>query len=400
MDKKPEKLVPEVRFKGFTDDWEQRKLGEVGKTFTGLSGKTKEDFGHGNAYFVTYMNVYSNPISNSNMVENVEIDTKQQEVKKGDVFFTTSSETPEEVGMSSVWLDDKPNTYLNSFCFGFRPMRNIFNFYYLAYLLRSNNIRNKMIILAQGISRYNISKNKVMELEVAIPKIKEQQKIGEFFKQLDSLITLQQRKLEILIKLKQSFLTKSMANNLDKNPELYFNSASIKWLKQKLSNLTIKEFKGNTKLNDTKPGKTEYLDAERLNGNAPLFIDKPINTLKSDILILWDGSKAGSVYYGFEGSLGSTLKAIRLNPKLVNSFFVYQQLKSKQDVIFNKYRTPNIPHVIKNFTKVYPIYFPSMAVQNKIARFLGNLDALIEIQQKSIKDYKGIKKYLLQKLFI
>ena len=83
--------------------------------------------------------------------------------------------------------------------------------------------------------------------------------------------------------------------------------------KQKLSDLTIKEFKGNTKLNDTKPGKTEYLDAERLNGNVPLFIDKPINTLKSDILILWDGSKAGSVYYGFEGSLGSTLKAIRLH---------------------------------------------------------------------------------------
>ena len=174
--------------------WEQRKLGEVGKTFTGLSGKTKEDFGHGDAHFVTYMNVYSNPISDPNMVENVEIDTKQQEVKKGDVFFTTSSETPEEVGMSSVWLSDAPHIYLNSFCFGFRPTVNIFNPYYLAYLLRSNNIRNKMMILAQGISRYNISKNKVMKLDVTIPNIREQQKIGEFFKQLDTLITLHQRK--------------------------------------------------------------------------------------------------------------------------------------------------------------------------------------------------------------
>ncbi|MFS8177405.1 restriction endonuclease subunit S [Limosilactobacillus reuteri] len=246
----------------------------------------------------------------------------------------------------------------------------------------------------------NISFDDFMKVKLFAPERCEQSKISRIINLIEKLITLQQRKLEILIKLKQSFLTKIMANNIDKNPELYFNSASIKWLKQELSNLTIKEFKGNTKLNDTKTGKTEYLDAERLNGNVPLFIDKPINTLKSDILILWDGSKAGSVYYGFEGSLGSTLKAIRLNPKLVNSFFVYQQLKSKQDVIFNKYRTPNIPHVIKNFTKVYPIYFPSMAVQNKIARFLGNLDTLIEIQQKSIKDHKVIKKYLLQKLFI
>ncbi|WP_419894210.1 restriction endonuclease subunit S [Ligilactobacillus salivarius] len=198
--------VPEVRFPGFTDAWEQRKLGEVGKTFTGLSGKTKEDFGHGDAYFVTYMNVYSNPISDLNMVENVEIDTKQQEVKKGDVFFTTSSETPEEVGMSSVWLGDERHIYLNSFCFGFRPTGNMFNPYYLAYLLRSNNIRNKMMILAQGISRYNISKNKVMKLDITIPNIREQQKIGEFFKQLDSLIALHQRKLDHLELMKKGLL--------------------------------------------------------------------------------------------------------------------------------------------------------------------------------------------------
>lgn len=84
--------------------WEQRKLGEMGQTYTGLSGKTKDDFGHGQAQFVTYMNVFSNPISNPEMTEPIEIDPKQNEVEVGDVFFTTSSETPEEVGMSSVLL--------------------------------------------------------------------------------------------------------------------------------------------------------------------------------------------------------------------------------------------------------------------------------------------------------
>ena len=63
-----------------TYSWEQRKLGEMGQTYTGLSGKTKDDFGHGQARFVTYMNVFSNPISNPEMTEPIEIDPKQNEV--------------------------------------------------------------------------------------------------------------------------------------------------------------------------------------------------------------------------------------------------------------------------------------------------------------------------------
>ena len=191
--------VPEWRFKGFSNAWEQRKLGEMGQTYTGLSGKTKDDFGHGQARFVTYMNVFSNPISNPEMTEPIEIDPKQNEVEVGDVFFTTSSETPEEVGMSSILLEKRGKTYLNSFCFGFRPSEKI-DSYYLAYMLRSESTRAKIILLAQGISRYNISKNKVMEIAVSLPSLDEQKMIGQYFSQLDNLITLHQRKVEIIIK--------------------------------------------------------------------------------------------------------------------------------------------------------------------------------------------------------
>lgn len=102
----------------FSITWELRKLGEVGATYTGLSGKTKEDFRHGNGEFVTYMNVFSNAVGFLDMTEAVEIDDSQNKVLFGDVLFTTSSETPEEVGMSSVWLGNAENNYLNSFCFG------------------------------------------------------------------------------------------------------------------------------------------------------------------------------------------------------------------------------------------------------------------------------------------
>ena len=190
--------VPEIRFKGFTDAWEQRKLGDMGTTFTGLSGKTKEDFGHGDAKFITYMNVFSNPVADLKMTESVEIDTKQNCVKAGDVFFTTSSETPEEVGMSCVMPENADNVYLNSFCFGYRPVEK-FDLNYLAYVLRADSFRKEMAFLAQGISRYNISKNKVMDVEIPVPILAEQSKVGQYFRNLDHLITLHQRKLSKII---------------------------------------------------------------------------------------------------------------------------------------------------------------------------------------------------------
>ena len=187
------KQIPAIRFAGFTEAWEQCKLSELGSTFTGLSGKTKEDFGHGNAKFITYMNVFTNPIASETMLESVEIDKTQHEVKYGDVLFTTSSETPEEVGMSSIWLKNSENIYLNSFCFGYRPHVEI-DPYYFAYVLRSNWVRKQIVLLAQGISRFNISKTKMMDIKVMLPSLAEQRLIGKKFVELDKIITLHQRK--------------------------------------------------------------------------------------------------------------------------------------------------------------------------------------------------------------
>lgn len=208
----------------------------MGQTYTGLSGKTKDDFGHGQARFVTYMNVFSNPISNPEMTEPIEIDPKQNEVEVGDVFFTTSSETPEEVGMSSILLEKRGKTYLNSFCFGFRPSEKI-DSYYLAYMLRSESTRAKIILLAQGISRYNISKNKVMEIAVSLPSLDEQKMIGQYFSQLDNLITLHQR---------QHFLHSTPDISLSVRLIHPFYTSS--WEQRKLSEITDKVTEKNAGL--------------------------------------------------------------------------------------------------------------------------------------------------------
>lgn len=202
--------VPRIRFKGFSGDWNYPVLGTLGKTYTGLSGKTKEDFGNGYATYITYMNVFTNPITNPSQVDSIESDAMQNEVQEGDIFFTTSSETPEEVGMSSVLLAKSGTTYLNSFCFGYRLNENVkIDKYYLAYLLRSPVVREKIVFLAQGISRFNISKTKMMEIAIPVPeKTEEQGKIGAFFFNLDKLIEAQEKKIAQLKNIKSALLNK------------------------------------------------------------------------------------------------------------------------------------------------------------------------------------------------
>ena len=196
---------PKLRLSGFNDKWQYKAMKEIGETFGGLTGKSKEDFGHGNARFVTYMNVFSNPISDCSMLEPIEIDESQKEIKYGDIFFTTSSETPEEVGMSSVWLGNQPHTYLNSFCFGFRPTIDI-DQYFLAYLMRSKGIRSKIVLLAQGISRYNISKTKMLEIKLPLPSNAEQVKIGRLFKNIDIQLYDSEKKLTEMESMKKALL--------------------------------------------------------------------------------------------------------------------------------------------------------------------------------------------------
>ena len=195
---------PALRFAGFEDDWKEVKLGEVGETYTGLSGKTKEDFGHGEGKFITYVNVFNNPLTDLYRLDSVEIDDKQRRVQYGDVLFTTSSETPEDVGLSSVWMGTEDNVYLNSFCFGYRPQKGIFDLYYLAFVLRSFSVRKEFMLLAQGISRFNISKTKVMDMSIHVPSLPEQEAIGSFFQDLDKAIAKQEEKANQLKESKQN----------------------------------------------------------------------------------------------------------------------------------------------------------------------------------------------------
>lgn len=204
----------EIRFKDENGreypEWEEKRLGDIGKTYTGLSGKTKEDFETGNAKYITYMNVFKNIKIKSELIDIVDIkdNENQNKVLEGDLLFTTSSETAEEVGMVSLCDKYIENLYLNSFCFGFRIKNLKINSNFIVYYLRSPKIRKKISILAQGSTRYNLSKNELMKLAIEIPCIEEQTQIATFLCTIDERMDKEEKKLEELKVWKKGLLQK------------------------------------------------------------------------------------------------------------------------------------------------------------------------------------------------
>ena len=183
--------IKELIKKYCPDGVEYKKLGEIGFFYSGLSGKSKDDFKDGNAMFITYMNVYSNPSTNLDVIERVKIGQgeKQNKIEKGDILFTGSSETPDECGMSSVVTDDiTSNYYLNSFCFGFRlNNKDTFEPNFLKHLFRDRKMRAQIARTANGVTRYNVSKKLFARIIIPVPPLPVQREIVRILDNFTSL---------------------------------------------------------------------------------------------------------------------------------------------------------------------------------------------------------------------
>ncbi len=412
------KKTPKLRFKGFVDDWGQRKLGSIGSTYTGLSGKTKEDFGHGEAQYITYLNIFLNTVSDITMTDKVEIDTTQNEVKYGDVLFTTSSETPEEVGMSSVWMGDSPNTYLNSFCFGFRPNQKI-NPYFLGYSLRAPYMRDKIKILAQGISRYNISKNKVMELEISLPNNEEQKLLGTFLQRIDLIITLHQRKLEHLNLKKKALLQKLFPKNGDRYPELRFPGLTEDWEQRKLGecmssfayglNAAAKDYDGMHKyirITDIDDETHNFIQSNLTSPDIDFNMDVSDYKLNiGDIVFARTGASVGKTYLYNPNDGDLYYAGFLIRGKVKEDYdagFIYQNTLTKEYDSFIRITSQRSgqPGVNSKEYATFRLNIPCKDEQEKISKVLNNLDELFTLHQRKLDCLISIKKALLQQLFV
>ncbi|WAH58122.1 restriction endonuclease subunit S [Pseudomonas silvicola] len=210
-------LTGQRRLPGFSGAWDVKPMRALGNTYGGLAGKTKIDFGHGEARYIPFMNVMTDTVIDASWLEPVDVapDEAQNLAKKGDLFFNGSSETPEEVGFCSVLLDEIQNLYLNSFCFGFRfNTAAKVNGLFFAYWFRSKAGRAAMSVLAQGATRYNIAKSAFMLLEIPQPLEEEQTAIATVLSDMGAELAALEVRRQKALQLKQGMMQELLTGRI------------------------------------------------------------------------------------------------------------------------------------------------------------------------------------------
>jgi type I restriction enzyme S subunit len=194
---------------------EYRALGELGKIYGGLTGKSKPDFSDGNARFVSYINVFRNEYVdlNEDVYVTLRDGERQNRVAAGDILFTASSENAGDVGMSSV-ATTEPETplYLNSFCFGFRltePGALLPGF--SRHLFRSPGVRHQIVRTASGVTRFNVSKSRFLGVRIPVPPVEVQREIQatlDTFTELDAQLEAEMKgRRQLRLAIRDRFLS-------------------------------------------------------------------------------------------------------------------------------------------------------------------------------------------------
>ena len=386
-----QKNVPKLRFKGYEDAWEQRKLESEIKDFIVPMRDKPKEFG-GDIPWTRIEDIegkYLNDTLSNQYVTEETVQLMNLNIIPKDSLIVSSSAT---FGVVAIVTRD---LVTNQTFIGLVPNdKNTLEFWYSFF--HSDEARKYMSLESVGSTIFYIAREKFEKMPVKVPKIKEMMVIGEHFNKLDQLITLHQRKYDALKSMKKTLLSKMFPKNGEDVPEIRFKEFTDAWEQRKLGEIVLSEIKGSAKA-EMIGGDTPYLETNYLNGGECLFVDSENNVDTDDVIVLWDGSQAGTVYHGFSGALGSTFKAYKTK---CLGLFIFQQLKKNQQTIYDKYRTPNIPHVIKTFKDEYDVMLTSEEEQNEIGRYFQQIDHLITLHQRKLEELKKMKKTLLQQMFV
>lgn len=408
-------MEPKIRFKGYMFGWVSEAIGLYYNFKNGLN-KSKEYFGFGTP-IVNFTDVFNNRVLDYASLKGRVFVTKEEianySVQKGDLFFTRTSETLEEIGYPSVMLSDSPQTVYSGFVLRGRainndPLVDVFK----SYVFFTTSFRKEMIRKSSMTTRALTSGNRLKEMIFTYPKAEDEQfKIGNYFLTLDNKIQTTSKKLESLKKLKSASLVAMFPQNGESMPKVRFKGFEGEWI--------IKSFKELYKRSSIKNDLT-YDSSKIISVANMYFKEDNMNTDEAYLLtynvmklgdIAFEGNKSKSFAHGrfVENSIGNGIVS--------HVFVVFSPLNEDYDINFWKYYINNeqvmgsklvrctksstmmTDLVVDDFLKE-TILVPSLEEQQELGRYFATLDRKIALETARLEKLKQIKLACLDKMFV
>ncbi|MDT2901431.1 restriction endonuclease subunit S [Lactococcus lactis] len=397
IDDSVKKKVPELRFKGFTDEWEERKL-STESTITAGGDIDKSKLKEVGEY-----PILANALTND-----------------GIVGYYDSSYRVEAPAVTVTGRGDVGHAKARKV--NFTPVVRLLSVKSKHDVDFLENAINNHKVLVESTGVPQLTAPQLGNYKIFFPTGEEQEKIGSFFKQLDDTIALHQHKLDLLKEQKKGYLQKMFPKNGAKVPELRFAGFADDWEERKLSelatmnarigwqNLRTSEFLDNGDYmlitgTDFKAGAIDYSNIHYVEKER-FEQDKKIQISNKSILITKDGT-IGKVAYVEGLTMPATLNAGVFNVKVkedlaIDSKYLFHYLKAPFLLKFADQRSTGgtIKHLNQNVLVEFPIPLPSLGEQHKIAGLLSNFDNTIALHQRKLDLLKEQKKGFLQKMFV
>ena len=407
---------PKIRFKGYTDDWEQRKLDDVAE-FSKGNGYSKGDLIEVGTPIILYGRLYTKYETSISDVDTY-VEAKEGSVysKGGEVIVPASGETAEDIARAATV--DKSGILLGGDLNVVMPNKDI-NSAFMAISISNGNSQRELAKKAQGKSVVHIHNEEIRNLIVPFPNKTEQDKIVDYFTNLDHLITLHQRKCEETKKLKKYMLQKMFPQNGQTVPEIRFAGFTDAWEQRKLGKFT--ELKSASRVH-----KDEWTDSgvpffrssdvmATINGttNEKAYISKELYEKLSNVsgkleegdVLVTGGGSVGNPYIVQNSEPLYTKDADLLwikNQGRFHPYFLYEYFFSPT---FRTYLS-SISHVgtIAHYTITQlsetPICLPNIEEQIRVGEYFANLDHLITLHQHKCEELQNMKKFMLQNMFV
>ena len=415
--KKETKKAPTIRFRGFTDDWDQRKLNEICNKITDGSHFSPPEVDNGYPMpSVKDMTVNGFDYTTCKKIseQDYKILVKQGcKPEKGDVLVAKDG----SILKHAFEIKREQNIVILSSIAILRPKHGIIDGKFLAQKLVMDDFKSKVIkenTTGTGVPRIVLSNFK--NFSIQFPKFEEQQKIGDYFENLDNLITLHQRKFDQLKTAKKFFLQNMFPAKGEKVPRIRFQGFTGDWEQRKLGEITKLITKGTTPLDKSGRGTVNFIKVENLDlDNGRILSSSKISLEEHNGYLKRSQLQENDILFSIAGTLGrigvvksnilpantnQALAIIRLQEGYLGYVVTALKGSAVTSYILHNPTTGAQPNLSLQQVAELEIPYPSISEQQKISEYFENLDNLITLHQRKLDQLKTLKKFMLQNLFI